>query len=43
MKKILAVFTIVLIIAILSFSCGASKICPAYSSSDIEQTSGDNG
>jgi hypothetical protein len=42
MKKIIAVFAIVLIIAILSFSCGASKVCPAYGSNDTEQTGGDN-
>ena len=44
MKKILAILAIVFIIAILSFSCGASnKTCPAYGSNDTEQTSGDNG
>jgi len=43
MKKILAVFAVVLIVVILSMSCGSTKICPAYSSDNIEQTSGDNG
>ncbi len=43
MKRILAVAAIVLIIAIFSVSCGSTKICPAYSSNDIEQTSADEG
>ena len=43
MKRILAVFAMVLIIAVLFLSCGSTKICPAYSSNDIEQTSGENG
>lgn len=43
MKRILAVIAMVVIIAILSVSCGSAKLCPAYSSDNIEQTSTDNG
>jgi hypothetical protein len=43
MRKILVVFALVVMVAILSLSCGSTKTCPAYSSNDIEQTNGDNG
>jgi hypothetical protein len=43
MKQIIAVLAMILIVVVLSISCGSTKICPAYSSSEIEQTCRDNG
>jgi hypothetical protein len=33
----------ILILVVLSISCGSAKICPAYGSSEIEQSGRDNG
>jgi hypothetical protein len=43
MKKIISAVILVVFVAVISVSCGASKVCPAYSSDQpTEQTGQQN-
>lgn len=42
MKKILTLIAIVVFVAALLVSCGSTKTCPAYSSTDVEHSDTDN-